>query len=158
VPIKSLEELKAFNLAHADRELPWFGQELVEQAIAAAASDSDTWKAARAACLKVAREDVLDKLFAANKLDALVAPTGGPAWKTDLITGHNFTGGTNALPAIAGYPSLTVPAGSLHGLPLGVSFFGAAWSEPTLLGLAFAYEQESKKRVAPTYPATIETV
>jgi amidase len=93
------------------------------------------------------------------KLDALVAPTGGPAWMTDLVNGDGGTAGAAApstVTSVAGYPHITVPAGFFHGLPVGVSFFGRAWSEPTLITLAYAYEQATKRRHPPTFATTAD--
>jgi amidase len=104
--------------------------------------------------LKATREDGIDKMLKDNKLDALMAPTGSPAWKTDLILGDHFMGGSSSLAAIAGYPSITVPAGFIEELPVCVSFFGKAWSEPALIEIAYSYEQSSKNRRAPKFLAT----
>ena len=93
----------------------------------------------------------IDKLIVEFKLDALMAPTGTPAWKTDRVDGDHFTGGSSSLAAIAGYPSITVPMGFVDELPVGVSFFGRAWSEPLLIEIAYAYEQGTKHRRAPRY-------
>jgi amidase len=84
-----------------------------------------------------------------------VAPTGGPAWVTDLVNGDHFSGGSSSMPAIAGYPAVTVPAGMVHGLPVGISFFGAAWSEPVLVKAAYAFEQASRARRVPAFQATV---
>jgi amidase len=91
----------------------------------------------------------------AHRLDALVAPTGGPAWPTDLLNGDHFTGGSSTTAAVAGYPNVQVPAGYIHGLPVGLSFFGRAWSEPVLLRLAYAYEQATRHRRAPAFLPTV---
>ena len=109
------------------------------------------YKKALAAMLKAARTDGIDKLMDDNKLDALMAPTGAPAWKTDLVDGDHFLGGSSSLAAIAGYPAVTVPMGFVDELPVGVSFFGRAWSEPLLLEIAYAYEQGTKHRRAPKF-------
>jgi amidase len=89
------------------------------------------------------------------KLDAIIAPTGSPAWPTDLLNGDHFIGASSAPAAVAGYPSITVPAGFAHGLPVGLTFIGRAWSEPRLIALAYAYEQSTKHRRAPTFPPTV---
>jgi amidase len=101
--------------------------------------------------LQAARTDGIDKLMNDHRLDALVAPTGAPAWKTDLVDGDHFLGSSSSLAAIAGYPSITVPMGFVDELPVGVSFFGRAWSEPVLLEIAYAYEQGTKHRRAPKF-------
>ena len=101
--------------------------------------------------LKATREDGIDRVMDANKLDAIIAPTGSPAWKTDLILGDHFTGGSSSLAAISGYPAITVPLGFIDNLPVGVTFFGRAWSEPILIQIAYSYEQGTKHRKAPKY-------
>jgi len=148
--VKDLQELIEFNKTDPI-ELKYFDQALLEQAQAKGGLETPEYKKALAAMLKAAREDGIDKLLAENKLDALMAPTGAPAWKTDLIDGDHFMGGSSSLAAIAGYPSITVPMGFIEELPVGVSFFGRAWSEPLLLEIAYAYEQATKHRRAPKY-------
>jgi amidase len=90
-----------------------------------------------------------------HQLDAIIAPTGGPAWPIDLVNGDHFGGGSSTLAAVAGYPNITVPAGLLYGLPVGISFFGGAWSEPTLLRLAYAFEQATQHRTVPRFAESI---
>jgi amidase len=104
--------------------------------------------------LKATREEGIDRIMNKNKLDALIAPTGSPAWKTDLILGDHFTGSSSSPAAIAGYPSITVPMGFVRGLPVGISFFGRAWSEPVLIEIAYSYEQATKHRRAPRFIST----
>ncbi len=101
--------------------------------------------------LKATRENGIDKLLKENSLDALMAPTGSPAWKTDLINGDHYIGGSSSLAAISGYPTITVPMGFIDELPVGVSFFSTAWTEPLLIEIAYAYEQKTKHRKAPTF-------
>jgi amidase len=100
------------------------------------------------------REDGIDAVLKKHKLDALIAPTGGPAWPTDWINGDHFTGGYSSASAVAGYPHITVPAGYVHGLPVGISFFASAWSEPTLIRLAYSFEQARKVRKPPQFLRT----
>src|SRR5205814_5482924 len=104
---------------------------------------------------RLARAEGIDAVMDQHKLDALVAPTGGPAWTTDLVNGDHFTGGSSTPAAVAGYPNVNVPAGFSHGLPIGISFFGRAYSEPVLIRIAYAYEQASKHRRGPTFIPTL---
>ncbi|HEX3704654.1 MAG TPA: amidase, partial [Vicinamibacterales bacterium] len=158
-PVHSLKDVIAFNNAHADQELPYFGQELMLQAEAKGPLTDPKYTAALANDRRMARTLGIDAVMTKNRLDALVAPTGGPAWLTDLVNGDSGTSSASApstVAAVAGYPHITVPAGYVHGLPVGVSFFGRAWSEPTLIKLAYAYEQATKHRHPPTFAATAE--
>ncbi len=152
---RALEDLVRFNREHASTELRWFGQELFEQALAKGGLDSPAYKTALATCRRLARDEGIDAALAKHRLDLLVAPTGGVAWMIDLVNGDSFTGSSSTPAAVAGYPSITVPSGFVEGLPFGVSFFGAAWSEPVLFGVAFAFEQQTKARRRPTFPATV---
>ena len=149
-PVKNIGELIAFNKADPV-ELRYFDQALLEMAQAKGSLEAPEYKMALAGMLKAARQDGIDKLMDENKLDAIMAPTGSPAWKTDLVDGDHFLGGSSSLAAIAGYPSITVPMGFIDELPVGVSFFGRAWSEPLLLDIAYAYEQGTKHRRAPKF-------
>lgn len=149
-PVKDLQQLIAFNKKDSV-ELRYFDQKLLEMAHAKGDLESKEYKEALAAMHKATREEGIDKLIALYKLDALMAPTGSPAWKTDLINGDHFMGGSSSLAAIAGYPAIAVPMGFIDELPVDVSFFGKAWSEPLLLEIAFAYEQGTKHRRAPRY-------
>jgi amidase len=150
----TLEDLVRFNAAHAREELTVFGQDLFEKAVATGGLDAPEYTRALAACRRISREEGIDALLAAHALDALVAPTGGPAWLTDFVNGDPSSGSGYGLAAIAGYPSITVPCGATYGLPLGVCLMAGAWSEPTLLAIAFAYEQETRLRARPTYART----
>ncbi len=153
--LSSLDDLVAFNRAHAAEELRWFGQEFFEKALRKGGLDTPDYLAALAKCRRLTRDEGIDALLSADKLDAIVAPTGGPAWMTDLVNGDGDSGGSSTLAAVAGYPSITVPAGFIHGLPVGLSFFAGANAEATLLRLAFAYEQATHHRRAPRYLPTI---
>ena len=152
---QTLAEVIGFNERERARELPYFGQELFLQAEAKGPLTDKAYRHARDVSLAAAGRDGIDAVLRKYKLDALIAPTVGPAWTTDLINGDHFLGGdASSAPAIAGYPHITVPAGFVHGLPVGLSFIGSAWSEATLIGLAYAFEQATLARRAPDLPAT----
>ncbi len=157
-PVHSLAELIQFNNEHADEEMPFFGQELLIQAEAKGDLASKEYLDAVEAAKRLAGPEGIDKVMDDNKLDVLVAPTGGPAWKTDHITGDHFLGGSSGPAAVAGYPNLSVPAGFVSGLPIGISFFGRAWSEAKLIGYAYDFEQETKLRLPPQFIPSLETV
>ncbi|MBB4592696.1 amidase [Xanthomonas arboricola] len=150
-PVKDLEALIAFNRANAQREMPYFGQELFEQAQAAPGLQDAGYLRARASARRLAGEQGIDAALKADRLDALIVPTTGAAWVTTLGKGDTFPGAGYGAAAVAGYPSLSVPMGQTQGLPLGLLFMGAAWSEPRLIELAYAYEQRSHARFAPGY-------
>ena len=152
---RTLEDVIRFDAEHAKEELSWFGQELFEQAARKGGLDSPDYLKSLATCRRLSRDEGIDAALSAKRLDALVAPTGGPAWVTDLVNGDAVTGGYSSLAAVAGYPSVTVPSGDAHGLPLGILFFAGAWSEATLLAIAFAYEQATKHRRTPGYVASL---
>ena len=137
--------------------MPHFGQEHLVAAAAKGGLDTPEYVNARGSNLRLAREQGIDKLLAEHKVDALVAPTANVPWLTDFIKGDASGGGFTSLAAVAGYPHVTVPVGYVQGLPFGISFVGAAWSEGRLIGLAYAFEQATKVRKAPTYPKTVNT-
>lgn len=153
----SLEALIAFNNKNAAREMPFFGQEIFEKAQEKGGLSDAAYKKARASCLKHSQSDGIDRVLQGKrKLDAIVAPTGGAAWLTDHINGDSFTGVSSSQPpAVAGYPAITVPAGFVRGLPVGITFMAGKWSEGPLIRLAFAFEQLTKARKAPTLAATL---
>jgi amidase len=155
--VKTLDDLVRFNRDHATDELRYFGQELFEQSAKKGGLDSPAYLEAVATCRRISRDEGIDAALRTHRLDALVAPTGGPAWLTDLVNGDCYTGGSATPAAVAGYPNITVPAGSLHGLPIGISFFGAAWSEPVLFAIAYAYEQRTRHRTKPRFLPTVES-
>ncbi|MDX6305368.1 MAG: amidase [Blastocatellia bacterium] len=153
-PVKSLKEIIDFNEQYRDREMPYFGQDLFIKAQAKGPLTDKAYRDALAKDQRMSRKEGIDFIMDKNKLDALIAPTGGPAWTTDWVNGDHFTGGYSTASAVAGYPHITVPAGYVFGLPVGISFFGRAWSEPTLIKFAYAFEQATKARRAPQFLPT----
>jgi amidase len=150
VTTRTLGDLIAFNVANAPREMPHFRQELFEQAEATATHDPAAYQRVRTA-VKAAAANAIDRTLATHQLTALIAPTTGPAWLTDFVRGDRVGGSAAELPAVAGYPHLTVPMGFIDGLPVGLSLIGPAWSETALLSLGFAFEQRVKARRPPTF-------
>ena len=153
--VRSLAEVIAFNEREKSREMPYFGQELLIMAEKKGPLTAAGYKTALATCRSRSRGAGLDLVMNMHKLDAIVAPTGSPAWPTDLVNGDHFTGASSTPAAVAGYPNITVPAGFVHGLPVGISFMGRAWSESRLIGLAYAYEQATRHRKPPSLVPTI---
>jgi amidase len=154
-PVKSIQDIIVYNEAHKDQEMPFFGQEIMIQAQAKGPLTEKKYLDELASNLKMSRTDGIDATMDKYKLDAIVAPTGSPAWATDLINGDHFTGASSTPAAVAGYPNINVPAGFSHGLPVGISFFGRAFSEPTLIKLAYSFEQSTKHRRAPQFIPTL---
>jgi amidase len=154
-PLRTLAEIIDFNEENREREMPYFGQELFVRAEAKGPLTDKAYRDALAKNHRLSREEGIDKALRQHKLSAIVAPTGGPAWTTDLVNGDHFSGGSSTLAAVAGYPNVTVPAGDVQGLPVGISFFGAAWSEPVLLSIAYAFEQATKLRRKPDFLASL---
>ena len=152
---RTLEQLIAYNEANRDREMPWFGQEEFEAAQEKGPLTEPEYLEALATSRRLTRTEGIDATMDRHRLDAIVAPTGGPAWTTDLVNGDHFGGGSSSAAAVAGYPNVTVPAGFVHGLPVGISFFGRAWSEPVLLRVAYAFEQGTQHRRAPGFEPTV---
>ncbi|HEV3076583.1 MAG TPA: amidase family protein [Thermoanaerobaculia bacterium] len=155
-PVRSLADLIAFNERHRTAEMPFFGQELLERAQAKGTLADPAYRKALARCRLLARRRGIDATLARHRLDAIVAPTGGTPWLIDLVNGDAPSGGSSTPAAVAGYPSITVPAGQVFGLPVGLSFIGAAWSEPTLIRLAYAFEQATRHRLPPRFQPTAE--
>jgi amidase len=156
VKARTLEEVIAFNKA-TPAELRWFGQESFELAQSKGGLDDPKYLEALAKSKRLAREQGIDRLLKENKVDLLVAPTTGVAWKTDLVNGDQYSGpSASQLPAVAGYPHLTVPMGAIKGLPLGISFIGTAWDDAKVLRAGYAYEQASKARADPTFAETVD--
>jgi amidase len=154
-PAKTLKDIIDYNEAHRDQEMPYFGQEIMIQAQAKGPLTEKKYLDELANDLKMSRTDGIDATMDKYKLDAIVAPTSNPAWTTDLINGDHFSGASSTPAAVAGYPNINVPAGFSHGLPVGISFFGRAYSEPTLIKLAYSYEQATKHRRAPRFIPTL---
>jgi amidase len=152
--VHSLADLIAFNTREKDREMPFFGQETLLSAQKKGPLTAPGYRTALTTCRARSRAAGIDKVMTRLRLDALVAPTGSPAWLTDLVNGDHFLGASSTPAAVAGYPSITVPAGFAHGLPVGLSFIGRAWSEPTLIQYAFAYEQATHHRKPPQFLST----
>ena len=153
---RTLDDLIAFNNAHGPEEMPYFKQEIFEQAAKKGPLSSAAYRKALAKCGRLARVEGLDATFARHRLDAIVAPTQGPPALIDLVNGDPSGGSSTSPCAVAGYPAITVPMGYAFGLPLGITFMGKAWSEATLLKLAYAYEQATKVRVPPRFLATAQ--
>jgi amidase len=153
--VKSLEELIAFNTREAEREMPFFGQEILEMAQKKGNLQSAEYKKALTTCRARARTSGIDAVIRKHKLDAIIAPTGSPPWPIDLVNGDHFLGASSTPAAVAGYPNITVPAGFVQDLPVGLSFIGPAWSEARLIALAYAYEQATKHRRPPKFLPTL---
>ncbi|MBI3885816.1 MAG: amidase [Opitutae bacterium] len=155
-PVKSLADVIAFNEAHRAQEMPLFGQDTLVQAQARGPLTEPAYLDALAACRRLARTEGLDALLAKHRLDAIVAVTNGPAGFLDVVNGNTWTGGSAGLAAVAGYPNVTVPAAQVAGLPVGISFFGAPWTEARLLGFAADFEARTQARRPPTYRTAAE--
>jgi amidase len=152
---RTLDALIAYNRAHADAEMPYFKQEIFEMSAKKGPLTSPGYRKALAHCRTLSRAQGLDATFAKHRVDAIVAPTSGPPWLIDLVNGDVGAGGSSTTPcAVAGYPAVTVPMGYAHGLPVGITFMGRAWSEATLLKFAYAYEQAALVRTAPGFAST----
>ena len=149
-PVKNVEELIEFN-KNDTVELRYYDQELLLEAQRKGSVESKEFQDILARMNRLVRAEGIDKVMAENNLDAFMAPTGSPAWKTDLVNGDSYTVSSSSPAAIAGYPNITVPMGLVEGLPVGISFFGRAWSEPLLLEIAYAYEAGTKYRTAPAF-------
>ena len=154
-PVKSLADIIAFNEQHQDKEMPWFGQDIMIKAEAKGPLTEKKYLEALAQDLEMSRAKGIDAVMNEQKLDALIAPTGGPGWTTDLLNGDHYTGGYSTPSAVAGYPNINVPIGFISNLPIGLSIFGRQWSEPTLLKIAYAYEQATRMRRTPKFIPTL---
>jgi amidase len=156
IPVKTLEDVIRYNKENAEKSMPFFGQELLIQAQEKGGLDSPEYRQALENVRQGCRDNGIDQVMDGNELDALIAPTGSPAWPTDLLNGDHFTGGSSSPAARAGYPNITVPAGFVYGLPVGISFFGRTYSEPVLLKFAYAYEQATRHRRPPEFLPTLK--
>ncbi|MEN8374339.1 MAG: amidase [Gemmatimonadota bacterium] len=150
-PVRTLADVIAYNEANAETSMPYFGQELLVQAQEKGGLNSQEYLESLETAQRLSREEGLDVVIGEQRLDALIGPTGGPAWTTDLVNGDNFSISSSSPAAISGYPNVTLPAGQVHGLPVGISFFGAPWSEPKLLRIAYAFEQATNHRAKPEF-------
>jgi amidase len=149
--VHSLKEVIEFNERNREKEMPYFGQDIMIRAEAKGPLTSPDYKKALEKNHRLSRAEGIDAVMLKHRLDAMIAPTGGPPWPTDLINGDHFTGGFSTPAAVAGYPHVTVPAGYVHGLPVGISFFGKAYSEAALIKVAFAFEQITMSRRPPRF-------
>lgn len=154
-PVKTMADIIAFNERDKDREMPFFAQELMVRSQAKGPLTEKKYRDALAKNHRLSRAEGIDAVMIKHKLDALIAPTGGPAWVTDVINGDHFTGGYSTASAVAGYPHITVPVGMAFGLPVGMSIFGRAWSEPKLIRIAYSFEQATNHRRAPQFIPTL---
>lgn len=151
VAVHSLKEVIEFNEAHRETSMPYFGQEILIRAEEKGDLTTPEYKEALEKILRLSRAEGIDATLNKHNVDAIVAPTGGPAWVTDWVNGDHFGGGSSSPAARAGYPNITVPAGFVHGLPVGISFFSRAYSEPLLIKIAYAFEQSTKHRQPPRF-------
>lgn len=158
VKVRTLADVIAFNKTHASTEMPFFGQNIFELAEAKGGLSDPAYLEALAKAKRLAGPEGIDRVCSAHRLDAIIAMTGGPAWTIDLVNGDHFGGGCSTPAAVAGYPHVTVPAGMVQGLPVGLSFFGPAWTDARQISLAYAFEQATKARRAPLYHPSLPVV
>lgn len=152
--MKTLEDLIAFNRSNARHEMPWFGQEQFEKAQAKGPLTDARYRDALELCRRLSRAEGIDAVLSKHNVEAIVAPSNGPTWPTDLVNGDRYTGGNSSVAAVAGYPSITVPMGFAGALPVGLSFIGGAWTEARLIAMAFAFEQATHSRREPQFLLT----
>ncbi|HVN33019.1 MAG TPA: amidase, partial [Thermoanaerobaculaceae bacterium] len=155
-PVRTLADIIAFNESNREREMPFFGQDIMEKAQEKGPLTDGAYLKALEKCRKLSRKKGLDAVFEKHQLDALVAPTGAPPWMTDLVNGDHFLGASSTPAAVSGYPSITVPAGYAFGLPVGITFIGRPWGEGSLIRLAHSFERATKVRRPPTFLLTAD--
>jgi amidase len=155
-PVKTLKEIIEFNERNKEKEMPYFGQEIFLKSEAKGPLTAKAYRDALKKNHRLSRVEGIDAVMKKHRLDAIVAPTGGPSWPTDLINGDHFSGSSSTPAAVAGYPNINVPAGYVFGLPVGISFFGSAYSEPVLIKLAYAYEQATRHRRPPQFLPAVD--
>lgn len=154
-PVKSLAEVIAFNEINHERVMPYFGQERMLKAQEKGPLSDEAYRKALETSKRLAGTQGIDAVINEHRLDAIIAPSGGPAWITDWVNGDHYGGGSSSLAAVSGYPNITVPAGYIHGLPVGISFFSTAFQEPNLIKFAFAFEQATQIRQKPRFLISI---
>jgi amidase len=152
-----MAEVIAFNEKHADRVMPHFGQEIMLQAVEKGPLSEEKYRQALVTNHRLSRDEGIDAALREHNLDAIVEPSGGPSWLTDYVCGDHYVGGSSSPAAVAGYPSITVPAGYVHGLPVGISFVGTAWTEAKLIQYAYAFEQATRVRQPPQFRPTVRS-
>ncbi|HUT82885.1 MAG TPA: amidase [Candidatus Bathyarchaeia archaeon] len=153
---RSMKDIIEYNEKNREKIMPYFGQEHFIAAEEKGPLTDEKYLEALEKCKRISQVEGIDKVITEHELDAIIAPSGGPAWTIDLLNGDRFSGGSSSAAAVSGYPSITVPLGYIHGLPVGISFFSGAFQEPVLLKLAYAFEQKTKARKSPEFIPTLQ--